>query len=201
MTWGSDASSGGGGSGGGGDGGGGGGGGGDGGGGSGGPPPSGGSSPPAGGAIVDRAPGAGPTTDVASSHSSMPSFPLPPSSLGTSAAKANPLPLGRMLGNRDWVLFVECHNDGILLKYGNQKFTLQELSVHSAREHPLTSAVRQIIARRQATVAPGETPYRPILRFQVWPDGLQAYYLSFPLLQDLQVAMVRENIEPSKEKR
>jgi hypothetical protein len=120
-------------------------------------------------------------------------LPPPPSSR---ASKVSPPPLGRILGNRDFILYVECHGDGAVLKYGNKKFSLQQLAARSGGEHELPATVRSIIARRQATVEPGEPPYRPMARFQVWPDGLRAYYLAYPLLQGLQIPMARENIEP-----
>jgi hypothetical protein len=110
------------------------------------------------------------------------------------ARGVGPVPLGRLLGNRDWILYVECHNDGIVLKHGNQKFSMESLTTRTTGEHPLVTTVRQIIQRRQATVGPGEPPFRPLLRFQVWPDGNSAYYLTYPLLQALQIPMARENM-------
>jgi hypothetical protein len=132
-----------------------------------------------------------------SSWSAMPS---PSAGGATASSKVSPL-LGRMLGNRDWILYVECHTDGVILKFGNQKFSMQELSSRNAGDNPLVRAVRQVVARRQSTVAEGEPPYRPILRFQVWPDGLASYYLAYPLLQSLQLPMARENVDPRKDGR
>src|SRR5262249_21090501 len=97
-------------------------------------------------------------------------------------ARPAPPPLGRVLGNRDWLLYIECRADGVVLKHGNQKFSLATLARQAPGEHPLTAAVREVVARRQATVGPGEPPWRPMLRFQVQPDGLPAYYLAYPLL-------------------
>jgi hypothetical protein len=91
-------------------------------------------------------------------------------------------------------LYIECHGDGIVLKYGNKRFALAALTAPTSGEHELAAAVRMAIARKQATVGNGEPPYRPIVRFQVWPDGLRAYYLAYPLLQPLRVAMTRENV-------
>jgi hypothetical protein len=102
---------------------------------------------------------------------------------------------GRLLPNRDWVLIVECSSDAVVVKYANQKFTLAALSAAAQGEHPFTKTVREIIARRQATVRPGEPPYRPLLRFQVKPDGLRSYYLAYPLLSPLGLPMARENLE------
>jgi hypothetical protein len=58
---------------------------------------------------------------------------------------------------------------------------------------PLLAALREMIDRRQATVRPGEPPYRPHIRFKVWPEGLRTYYLAYPALEVLQVPMTREN--------
>jgi hypothetical protein len=109
--------------------------------------------------------------------------------------KAATPPLGRILGNRDWLIYIECDADGVVVKQGNQRFTLQALSATGGGEHPLVQSVRQMIARRQATIRAGEPPYRPMLRFQVRPDGLRAYYLAYPLLEALQVPMARENVK------
>jgi hypothetical protein len=111
-------------------------------------------------------------------------------------AKAPPAPpLGRILGNRDWPIYLECNADGVVVKQGNQKFSVQSLSTPTKGENALVQALRQIIDRRQATVRPGEPPYRPMLRFQIQPDGLRAYYLAYPLLDSLHVPMTRENVE------
>jgi hypothetical protein len=65
----------------------------------------------------------------------------------------------------------------------------------------LLQAVKQMIDRRQAMVRAGEPPYRPIVRFQVRPDGLQAYYLAFPALESLQVPMMRENLRHEEKRK
>ena len=65
----------------------------------------------------------------------------------------------------------------------------------------LVQAVQQIIARRQATVRPGEPPYRPMIRFLVQPAGLRSYYTVYPVLQTLGLSMSRENLLPDDETR
>jgi hypothetical protein len=55
--------------------------------------------------------------------------------------------------------------------------------------------IQQTIARRQASVRPGDPPYRPQLRFLVRPDGSATYYRAYPLLESLQVPMGRQNID------
>ena len=57
------------------------------------------------------------------------------------------------------------------------------------------SGAGQGIARHQASVRPGEPPYRPQIRFRVRPDGLRSYYLAYPALESLRVPMSRENVE------
>jgi hypothetical protein len=114
----------------------------------------------------------------------------------TAAAKPGPPPLGRLLGSRDWIIYIECHAEGIVLKYGNKRFALEALSAPPSGEHELAAMVRMMIARKQATLGAGEPPYRPMVRFQVWPDGLRAYYLTYPLLMPLRIPMARENVQP-----
>ena len=43
--------------------------------------------------------------------------------------------LGRVLGNRDWILYIDCRVDGVVLKHGNQKFSLAALA-KTARLRP-----------------------------------------------------------------
>jgi hypothetical protein len=100
-----------------------------------------------------------------------------------------------LLSNRDWIIYIECSSKAAVVKQGMQKFTLEALSAGANGEHPLTRAVREMIARRQASVQPGEPPYRPVLRFQVQPDGRSSYYLAYPLLQALGVKMECENVQ------
>jgi hypothetical protein len=120
----------------------------------------------------------------------------PPGSFGKSKNTGPPPPpLGRLLGNRDWIIYIECSSTAAVVKQGAQRFTVEALSAAAKGEHPLARAVREIIARRQASVLPGEPPYRPLLRFQVQPDGLPSYYLAYPLLAPLALPMTRENVQ------
>jgi hypothetical protein len=79
-----------------------------------------------------------------------------------------------------------------------QRLALTEISKGASGKSPLLELIRQLIARRQATVRPGEPPYRPMIRFRVRPDGLRTYYLAYPVLESLQVPMSRENVEPAE---
>jgi len=102
-------------------------------------------------------------------------------------------------GNRDWIIPIECSATTLLILTTRQQITLATLSQQDVRDNALLEAVRQIIARRQATVRPCETPYRPMIRFRVRSDGLQTYYLAYPALEALAVPMTREDLEPEQE--
>jgi len=108
--------------------------------------------------------------------------------------KRPPVTLSGLTGNRDWYIAIGFEPDGVVLRPTGQRFTLAELTAKTAGEPPLTRAVRQLVERRQATVRPGETPYRPLLRLQVAPGGLGTYYLAYPLLVPLRYSMEREGV-------
>jgi hypothetical protein len=116
----------------------------------------------------------------------------PPAGSGRAPARPQ-VPLGRLISNRDWVIAIECKADAVVVKPWGLRFPATAAT--DGKEHPLVVAVRNMIARRQATVRPGEPPYRPLLRFQVHPDGLRSYYFAYPLLEILRVPMSRENLE------
>jgi hypothetical protein len=112
----------------------------------------------------------------------------------------SPAPLPRpvsIYGNRDWVLSIDCLRDVVVLSPSATHFSTAELQA-TASDNPLTRTVRDMIARRQAAVRPGEPPYRPIIQFIVRPDGLRTFYLAFPALEPLHVPMRREDPLPEK---
>lgn len=99
--------------------------------------------------------------------------------------------------NRDWVIPIECKADGVTVRINQQKFPIAALA--KTKDSQLLKQVQQLIDKRQATVPEGDPPFRPIIRFQVWPDGLRSYYLAYPVLETLKVPMIRENQEPDTE--
>jgi hypothetical protein len=101
-----------------------------------------------------------------------------------------------LLGNRDWPIVVECRADEVVLRITGLR--VPSLSASDPADQPLPRAVGQLIAQRQATVRPGEPPYRPLLRLLVHPDGLRSYYLVYPQLEALGLPMTRENVEPPR---
>jgi hypothetical protein len=118
--------------------------------------------------------------------------PLP----GRQGPRSNPPPRPlRLIGNRDWVIPVECRADGIVVRTLGQKLSSASLAGKSGADSPLLQAVKQMIDRRQAGVRPGEPPYRPQVRFLIYPDGLRTYFLAFPALEPLGIPLTRQNVE------
>ncbi|HEV3117456.1 MAG TPA: hypothetical protein VGY58_10400 [Gemmataceae bacterium] len=103
-------------------------------------------------------------------------------------------------GNRDWIIAVDCRADGVTLVPTQQHIAIADLAP-AASSNPLAAAVQRIIARRQASVRPGEPPYRPIIHLRVHASGLRAYYLAYPALDPLGVQMFREDSEPDEDSR
>jgi hypothetical protein len=101
----------------------------------------------------------------------------------------------RLLGNRDWIIPVECTSEGVVVYPFRQRFSVNELTDPGAPGNALFVALHRLIERRQATLLPGELPYRPIIRFLVRPDASRTYYLAYPALDRLQVTMTRENLD------
>jgi hypothetical protein len=110
-------------------------------------------------------------------------------------ARAQSLPFP-IVSNRDWIIPVECTADGIELRTARLRYSIEALAWKSDAEHPLARELRQMIARRQDSVPAGEPPYRPMIRFQVRPDGQYSYYLAYPLLEKLHLPMSRQELEP-----
>jgi hypothetical protein len=100
----------------------------------------------------------------------------------------------RLTGNRDWIIPIECTADGLALPNG-MKITAGALATGDGGKS-LTKAVQDLIARKQATVRDGEPPYRPQVRFLVHPEGLRVYHTAYPILEPVQVPILRQNVEP-----
>jgi len=135
-------------------------------------------------------------------------IPAPPSANGTgetpSRLPGSPFPsdpekkpapvLSRVLGNRDFTVVIECRSDTVTVSPGGFAYRWNVVNTKSA-EDALVQSVVDLIARRQASVRPGEPPYRPLIRFRVWPDGLRTYHSVHPLFENLNVPRSRENVE------
>jgi hypothetical protein len=111
-----------------------------------------------------------------------------------------PLVLSKVMGNRDWNINIDCATQGITLLVTQEDYSLATLQAKAPGEHPLHKVVRELIARKEATVRPGEPPYRPILYFEVPPGCWRTYFLAQDLLADLQLPAVRRNVPPRQPK-
>jgi hypothetical protein len=88
---------------------------------------------------------------------------------------------------------IDCLADRIVVSPGAVNYDLESLSKSRAGEVRKT-VLRQVV-RWTSAVPAGETPPRIEIRFRVRPEGLRAYYEAYPILEDLHLPMVRENVE------
>lgn len=105
--------------------------------------------------------------------------------------------MSRLLGNRDWPILVECQADMVVVRALALRAPVASLESSDAQAERLVQAVQKMIADRQATVRPGEPPWRPMIRFQVHPNGLRTYYLAYPRFEALGLPLTRENVQPA----
>jgi hypothetical protein len=118
----------------------------------------------------------------------------PPRNNTARAPQPPPLRLGP---NRDWVIVLECQENGVVLP-GGQKISTSALTrPMDANGNPLLAAVKQMIDRRQSTIRRGEVPYQPHIRFLVHPDGERTYYYAYPALDSLVAPKTSEKITPN----
>jgi hypothetical protein len=106
---------------------------------------------------------------------------------------------GRQFADRDWIIFIECRADALVLP-GRQQVPVKSLPRSRDADNPLARAVQQMIDRRQALVPAGEPPYNPRIRFLVAPEGQRTYYLAYPALEGLHLLMSRQNLEPEEKR-
>jgi hypothetical protein len=99
-----------------------------------------------------------------------------------------------LVGNRDWIIAVDCKPDAVILTLTGQRLATSELTLRDDGGNALRDAVQKLINRRQATVRPGEPPYRPLVYFRVPANSVRTYYLAYPLLEGLGVPMRRESV-------
>jgi hypothetical protein len=104
-----------------------------------------------------------------------------------------PSPLSKLIGNKDFIVTVNCQADAVSVTPGGLAFRWTAANIQET-DQALVEAISNLIARRQASVRPGEPPYHPMIRFQVTESGLRTYYHLYPLLGQLRVPMTRENV-------
>jgi hypothetical protein len=105
----------------------------------------------------------------------------------------------RVVGNRDWIVRVECQSEAVVVYPSSRRFPTTALVPNQPGSKELAGLIQQMIANRQATVREGEPPYRPQVRFLVRPDGVETFFLAYPALEALRVPMNREDLGRDEE--
>jgi hypothetical protein len=145
------------------------------------------------GAQNNGQPGGGP-----SSMRADPLGALTPSNSKQTARKTPVIRTGWLNANRDWIIPIDCTAEGVTIRQLGRSIPVQSFSQGEKGSENLQAAIRDMIARRQASVPPGDPPYRPIIRFRVRRDGLRSYYHAYPALEPLGARMSRENLEEQR---
>jgi hypothetical protein len=96
--------------------------------------------------------------------------------------------IGRITGNRDFVMTVECYEHKVSLSPPGKTFDLNDADA----VEQLANLMKSLVAGRQRTVRAGEPPYRPVVHFRVQPDGRRTYYSVYPRIADFGYPMSRE---------
>jgi hypothetical protein len=144
----------------------------------------------AGGNAGNGQPGSGsPTGEAGSGDGPTMSLPTPaipklPGQQPTKPAAQTPRPV-RLAGEKQWILFVECRADGVVLHPSRRSFTAANLAQPQGLAD-LTRAAQMLLDRRQSTAAQtGETTLKVHVRFLVWPEGERLYHTVYPALDAL----------------
>jgi hypothetical protein len=107
---------------------------------------------------------------------------------------------GWVHGGRDWIIYVECRADGVVLYPAEKRFPLAE-AARPASGNPLVAAIKQMIDRRQSLRRPGEPPYYPQVRLLVRPENVYTFLTVYPALEALPVPKKRQNLQPEDDVR
>jgi hypothetical protein len=106
-----------------------------------------------------------------------------------------PLRPARLSGDRDWIIFVECKKEGVVIYPAQLLIPVSALG-RASGANPLLQSVQQLIDRKQATVRSGDAPYRPEVRFLVHPDAGRTYHLAYPTLDALAAPKTAQPLAP-----
>jgi hypothetical protein len=156
------------------------------------PPAGGGGGAPAGSATAGGTSGSQP---AATDKDAMP--PVGPALTNPPPKKPQqPLRIARLNGDRDYVIFIECRADGVVLYPSRQAYSAQQLA---RGDQALVQAVQKMIERRQSLVRPGELPFRPQVRYLIHPDSIRTYHTTYPVLNALGVPQTRQNLDADED--
>ena len=109
-----------------------------------------------------------------------------------------PVRTARLSGDRNYVIFIECKANSVVLYPAQREYPLTALT---GTPNPLVQAVQQMIDRKQSGVRPGDLPYRPQVRFLVRPETLRTYWSVYPMFDALPVQKTRHNLTPEDDVR
>jgi hypothetical protein len=100
----------------------------------------------------------------------------------------------RLSGDRDWIVFVECKTEGVVVYPTHLLIPVSALG-RASGSNPLLQPVQQLIDRKQATVR-RDAPYRPEVRFLVHADAGRTYHLAYPTLDALAAPKTAQTLAP-----
>jgi hypothetical protein len=97
------------------------------------------------------------------------------------------------LSDRDWIIYIECRAESVVLYPAQMEFPLAAL-LAPPQTNALLATVRKQIERRQSMVAPGDAPFRPQIRFLIRPGSLRTFHATYPIFDGVQVPKTRQNL-------
>jgi hypothetical protein len=97
-------------------------------------------------------------------------------------------------GDRDWVIYLQCHRDGVVLHPAGRWFP-QESLAHSPEHNRLLKEVRQMVQRRQAALPAGQA-LRVQVRFLVPPDARLIFHQAYAVLKPLKLPTSQQELQP-----
>ena len=106
-----------------------------------------------------------------------------------------PLRIGRLEGEREYTIYVECRAKGLVMQPEGLQIPGQDLETEEGAKRFVEMIRRQIDKKNRAN-REGEPPIRGKLKFLVWGDGVRWFHASFPLVEGLDIVKVRQNLDP-----
>lgn len=124
-----------------------------------------------------------------------PAIPKLPGQTPTKPAAQTPRPV-RLAGDRQWILYVECRADGVVLHPSLRSFSAASLAQPQGLAD-LTRAAQMLLDRRQNTANQlGDKAFKMQIRFLVWPDGERTFHSVYPALDGLPAPKTWQMLRP-----
>lgn len=101
---------------------------------------------------------------------------------------------GWVHGGRDWTIYLECREEGVVLYPMERMFSLAE-ATREPSSNTLIKTIQQMIDRRQSARRPDEPPYHPSLCLLVRPEHIRTYLSVSSALQALPTPKTRRNLD------